>query len=48
MDIAEFLDVLDGNIKSTQSQKMFPYSMGEEFVRKLVGMNLGVDPKVME
>lgn len=48
VDIAEFLDVLDGNIKSTQSQKMFPYSMGEEFVRKLVGMNLGVDPQVME
>lgn len=47
VDIAEFLDVLDGNMKSTQSQKMFPYSMGEEFVRKLVGMNLGVNPEDM-
>jgi hypothetical protein len=47
VDIAEFLDVLDGNLKSTQSQKMFPYSMGENFVRKMIVMNLDVKPEDM-
>jgi hypothetical protein len=37
------MSVLHGNLDVTQADKMFPYSMGRDVVRKLLRLNLGVE-----